>query len=118
MRSKTGIDMPRMTACVVLMTTLLASCATAQQGSLIGANKAIANQDYFECLSKLSQGEALGDFSESINAQITFLRGFCLEGLDRKAEAHALYRNLIARYPNSNWAAQGKARLDIDAKAR
>ena len=118
MRSKTGVDMPRKTACVVLMTAFLASCATAQQGSLIGANKAIAKQDYFECLNKLSFGDGLGDYSEGVNAQITFLRGFCLEGLGRKAEAHALYRNLIARYPNSDWAAQGKARLDIDAKAK
>jgi tetratricopeptide (TPR) repeat protein len=107
--------MPAKNAFVAVLSFLLVSCASAQKGSLIQANKAIAKEDYQECLGKLSFGETLGDYSDAVNAQITFTKGLCLEGVGRKAEALALYRNLIARYPHSDWAAQGKARLDSDS---
>lgn len=104
--------MRRTTATLALTTILLTACATAQRGALIQANKAIANQKYQECLHHLSSAETLGEFPEGINAQVTFQKGICLEGLGRTAEAYALYRVLIARHPNSDWTVQAKARLD------
>ncbi|MBL8519073.1 MAG: hypothetical protein JNK75_00245 [Betaproteobacteria bacterium] len=101
---------------IALLTLLLTSCATAQRGALIKANKAIASQNYQECLHHLSSGETLGEYPEGIHAQVTFQKGICLEGLGRKAEAYALYRSLIARHPDSDWTAQAKARLDSVAR--
>ncbi len=102
--------------CAVTLSVALAACGTAQKGALISANKALANQKYDECLQHLSSAETLGEFSESIHPQVLFKRGMCLEGLNRKPEAYAIYRVLIGRYPSSDWTAQAKARLDAALK--
>lgn len=97
--------------CVLAFLSSLTACATAQSGALSRAQSSFKEKDYHACLARLSEAESYGDFSESANAQISFYRGLCLEGQGRKAEAAAVYQNLIRKYPNSDWSAQAQARL-------
>lgn len=104
---------PALRVRVVTLSTLLllGSCASiAQKGALIGVRKAVNKQDYAACLENLSEAESYGDFSEQENAQISFYRGFCLEGLGRQPEAAAVYQRLIEKYPDTDWAAQARGR--------
>jgi len=89
----------------------LGGCATSQKGALYWAQGSYKKGDYQACLEELGRAEAYGDFSEAVNAEISFYKGLCLEGRGRKAEAEAVYQNLIKKYPNSDWSAQARARI-------
>lgn len=95
----------------VLLATLAACASTAQKGALIGVQKAIAKKKFDACLDKLDRADNYGNVSATQSAQISFYRGTCLDGIGRKAEAAAVYQNLVNRFPGTDWAAQARARL-------
>lgn len=96
---------------VVALAFLLASCATAQSVALHFGMESYKKRDYEGCLVELGRADGYGKHSEATSAQISFYRGLCLEGAGRSAEAVAVYQNLIRNYPNTDWAAQAKARM-------
>jgi len=95
----------------LVMCFSLTACSMSQSGALYQAQKSYQEADYETCLTKLSQADGYGEYSESVSSEIAFYRGLCLERADRKTEAVAVYQNLIRRYPKSNGAAQAQGRI-------
>jgi tetratricopeptide (TPR) repeat protein len=95
----------------LVMCFSLTACAMSQSGALYQAQKSYQEADYEMCLTKLSQAEGYGEYSESVSSEISFYRGLCLERAGRKSEAVAVYQNLIRKYPQSNGAAQAQGRI-------
>lgn len=91
---------------------LLAGCATAQRGALSRAQSAYGKKEFQKCLAHVDRSESYGNYSDAMNARLSFQKGLCLEGAGRKAEAVAIYRRLIERFPNTDWSAQAKARIE------
>lgn len=89
----------------------LTACAISQSGALYQAQKSYQEANYETCLTKLSQAEGYGEYSEAVSSEISFYRGLCLESAGRIPEAGAVYQNLIRTYPRSNGAAQAQGRL-------
>jgi hypothetical protein len=88
----------------------LSSCATTQKGALSRAQGAYDDGEFEKCLSHVTRAESYGEHSELTNARLSFQRALCLEGAGRKAEAIEVYRNLMQKHPDSDWAAQARAR--------
>lgn len=94
----------------VVVTTMLCSCSMTQKGALSRAEGAYAEGKFDKCLSHVTRAEGYGEHSDITAAQLSLQKGVCLEGAGRKAEANAVYDNLIRKHPNSDPAAQAKAR--------
>lgn len=95
----------------LVMCFSLTACGISQQGALYQAQRSYQEADYETCLTKLSQAEGYGEYSEAVSSEISFYRGLCLERADRIPEAGAVYQNLIRTYPQSNGAAQAQGRI-------
>ena len=95
----------------LVMCFSLTACAMSQSGALYQAQKSYQEADYETCLTKLSQAEGYGEYSESVSSEVSFYKGLCLERAGRKSEAVAVYQNLIRKYPQSNGAVQAQGRL-------
>jgi TolA-binding protein len=51
------------------------------------------------------------------HAEVLLLKGQCLEGMGNRAEAASLYEYLIKTYPDTEFAARAKGRLEDLRKA-
>ena len=98
---------------VVSIALSLAGCATAQKGAMIGAYSDIKKSKFQEALSELSQAESYLKPSPALQAEISFLRGQCYEGLKRIPEAIGSYKYLVATFPESIYAYQAKERIQV-----
>jgi tetratricopeptide (TPR) repeat protein len=97
---------------IALTTVLITGCAMTQKGAISRAHNAYEDAKFEKCLDTLARAESYGNYSELENARISFQRGLCLEGAGRKAEAIAVYKNLIIKYPQTDLAAQARARSE------
>jgi tetratricopeptide (TPR) repeat protein len=97
---------------ITLTTIVLTGCAMTQKGAISRAHNAYEDAKFEKCLARLEQAESYGSYSELQNARISFQRGLCLEGAGRKSEAMAVYKNLIIKYPQTDMAAQARARIE------
>jgi TolA-binding protein len=97
---------------IVPIAIALTACAMTQKGTLSRAQSAYSDGNFDKCLARVARAESYGDYSEIQNARLSFQRGLCLEGAGRKAEAMAVYKALILKYPRTDWAAQARARSD------
>lgn len=95
----------------LVMCLSLTACAMSQSGALYQAQKSYQEANYETCLTKLSQAEGYGEYSESVSSEISLYRGLCLERAGRNPEAVAVYQNLMRKYPQSNGAAQAQGRI-------
>jgi hypothetical protein len=95
----------------LVMCFSLTACGMSQHGALYQAQRSYQEADYETCLTKLSQAEGYGEYSESVSSEISLYRGLCLERTGRNPEAVVVYQNLIRKYPQSNGAAQAQGRM-------
>lgn len=104
--------MPQLIKIIIASAILcLAGCATAQKGAMIGAYSDIKKAKFQEALGSLSEAESYVKPSPALQAEISFLRGQCYEGLKRIPEAIGSYKYLVATFPESIYAYQAKERL-------
>jgi outer membrane protein assembly factor BamD (BamD/ComL family) len=90
----------------------LCSCAVAQSGALGRAYGSYNKGNYVTALKRLSEAESYGTVSDQRHAEIYYLKGRCLEGMNNRGEAAGLYEFLIKTYPDSEFAARAKGRLE------
>ena len=98
---------------------VLCSCVSmAQRGAVGLAYQAYKKGDYVTALRKLSEAESYhSDMSNERHAEISFLKGRCVEGMGNRAEAASLYEYVIKTYPDTEYAARAKGRLEELRKA-
>jgi tetratricopeptide (TPR) repeat protein len=89
------------------------SAGSLQNGAMIGAHKAFAKGDCEKVLNKLSQAQRYQEPSPALKAEISHLRGLCLEKLSRTNEAIGVYKYLINTFPKSEYAYRAKERLRV-----
>ena len=69
-------------------------------------------------LRQLSQVESFHrEMPSQQHAEVLLLKGQCLEGMGNRAEAASLYEYLIKTYPDTEFAARAKGRLEDLRKA-
>lgn len=98
---------------LLVAAALLAGCASAQRGAMLRAYSAIGEGRYEDALKRLHAAESYVDPSPALMAEIKFLQARSYDGMKQVPEAIGAYRYVIATYPQSIYAYQAKARLDI-----
>lgn len=98
---------------LVLLPTILAGCGTAQRGAMLRAYSAIKQRRYDDALVRLSEAEQYQEPTPELRAEIAFLRARSYEGLNRLSDAAALYRYLVAVFPQSPYSYQARERLRV-----
>jgi tetratricopeptide (TPR) repeat protein len=107
-------------ALLLALLPVLCSCAAhmqhldaaAQQGAILFAYSAYRRGDYVNSLRNIHQAEAKGKIPDQQQADVSILKGRCLEGMGDRAEAASLYEYLIKTYPDSECAIRAKGRLE------
>jgi TolA-binding protein len=106
----------RLALLLVLLPALFA-CATVQSGALSRAYGSYNKGDYVTALRRLAEAESYGEMPDLRHAEVYYLKGRCLEGMGNRGEAASLYEYLIKRYPDTEFAARAKGRLEELRKA-
>ena len=98
---------------------VLCSCVSmARRGGIDAAYRAYKKGDYVTALRQLSQVESFrSEMPSQQHAEVLLLKGRCLEGLGNRAEAASLYEYLAKTYPDTEYAARAKGRLEELRKA-
>jgi outer membrane protein assembly factor BamD (BamD/ComL family) len=110
--------LPSLALLIALLPGLCACTSLAQRGSVDLAYQAYGKGDYTAALTKLSFAEALhNEMTAQQHAEILLLKGRCLEGLGNRGEAASLYEYLCKTYPDTEFAARAKGRLEELRKA-
>ena|SRR5882757_7004521 len=94
----------------------LAGCATAQKGSMLSVYSDIKKEHYNAALAELSSAEGYVKPTPELQAEISYLRGQCYEGLNRQPEAVGSYKYVVTTFPESSYAFQAKERLLVLSK--
>ena len=89
----------------------LAGCATAQKGSMLSVYSDIKKEHFNAALAELSSAEGYVKPTPQLQAEISYLRGQCYEGLNRQSEAVGSYKYVATTFPESSYAFQAKERL-------
>ncbi len=110
---------PPALALLLALLPLLCSCSSmAQKGAVDLAYSSYKKGDYVTALKRLSRAEAYdSEMSSPRHAELLLLKGRCLEGMGNRGEATALYEYLIKTYPDNEFAARAKGRLEELHKA-
>jgi len=99
---------------IALFAVSFAGCAgMAQKGALSGAHSAIKKSKYDDAIVKLSQAESYKIPTPELQAEMSYLRGYCYEMLKRTPEAIGCYRYVVDAFPSSSYAYQARERLAI-----
>jgi hypothetical protein len=96
-----------------LLVPLLTGCATAQRGAMVRARDAVQQERYQDAFFRLRDAETYTTPSASLQAEILYLRGRCLEGMGRASEAAGTYRYLLETHPRTVYAFQAMERLKL-----
>jgi len=96
---------------IILLATVLIGCGITQRGAITRAYSAIGEGRYDAALARLSEAEGYLEPTPELRAEITFLRARSYEGLQRTSDAVALYRYLVATFPESSYGYQARERL-------
>lgn len=105
---------PSLIARLLLPALLLFSgCATAQRGAMLRAHTRMEHGRYEDALAKLSDAEKYTPPTPQLEAEISFLRGQCYEGLHRIPEAVGCYRYLADHFPDSIFAYQAREKIAL-----
>ena len=91
---------------VLSMLPILVGCSWAQQGAILSAYEAIERGNCIAAYRELSGAEKIADITPQLAAEITYLRGTCLEIENKDQEAIGQYLYLIKTYPNSEYASR------------
>jgi outer membrane protein assembly factor BamD (BamD/ComL family) len=120
---KTGASLKRHSlpvfALLFALLPALCSCVSmAQRGAVDLAYRSYNKGDYAKALRHLAQAEAYHEeMSNERHAEILLLKGRCVEGMGNRAEAASLYEYLVKTYPDTEYAARAKGRLEELRKA-
>jgi outer membrane protein assembly factor BamD (BamD/ComL family) len=115
---KTGASLKRhsLPVLVLLLALLPALCSCvsmAQRGAVDLAYRAYNKGDYPLALRRLSRAESYhSEMSDRQHAEVLLLKGRCVEGIGNRAEAASLYEYLVKTYPDTEFAARAKGRLE------
>jgi hypothetical protein len=95
---------------MALLAALYVGCGGMMvSGSLVQANNAIEARNYQDALKLLSQAERYAtDAGPQKQAEIAYLRGVCLEGLGRNADAEGQFQFVVDRFPNTEYGYRAK----------
>ena len=97
---------------VALFVLSFAGCfSMAQKGALNGAYSDIKKNKFDDALAGLSRAESYTKPAPELQAEISYLRGYCYEMLKRIPEAIGSYKYAADTFPNTNYAYQAKERL-------
>lgn len=97
---------------ISLSLMLIVACGAAQHGALIGAYKAIENNECDKAYQKLSDAEKYKKPTPGLQAEISFLRSICLEKEKKFDEALALLFFIAKEYPNTEYGYRAKIRIE------
>ena len=97
---------------LIALLPVFGACTMAQRGAIGRAYGSYNSHDYVRALRRLSEAESYGEVTDQRRAEICFLKGRCVEGMGNRIEAASLYEFLIKTYPDSEFAARAKGRLE------
>ena len=94
----------------------ISGCTSFYKGAQVGAIRvaysSYSRGDYARALGKLADAEGHLEIPAPRRAEICYLRARCVEGMGNRIEAASLYEFLIKTYPDSEFAARAKGRLE------
>ena len=97
---------------LIPLALVICSCATTmQRGAMQRAYFAYNHADYKTALRHLSRAESYGEVKGKALAEVHFLRGRCLEGMNERAEAVGAFEFVVKTYPDTEFAARAQGRL-------
>jgi TolA-binding protein len=105
------VSLPVLALLLVLLPAIC-SCTMAQSGALGQAYGLYNKGDYVKALKRLSEMESYGELPDQRHAEVYYLKGRCLEGMGNRGEAAGLYEYLVKTYPDTEFAARAKGRLE------
>jgi len=107
-------DLPMRTLVILFLVTLSVGCSSrsALDRHLDNAYRHYAQGDCAKVMLELSQAERRSHPRDNLQPEISLLRGQCLERQALFVDAVETYRFIQSRYPASEYAFRGRARLE------
>ena len=97
---------------VICVAIGLTGCSSlAQDGAMLRVHTAFEENDFSECLSRISRAENYGSQSRIMDAQIMFYKAMCLEGVGQIVASRGVFEGLVRLYPESDWAIVAESKL-------
>ena|SRR5579863_2240007 len=97
--------------CGALLMSLVAGCAIGQMGAMSRAHAGLADKRYEFTLKRLAEAEQFDQTTPELQAEISYMRAECYDGLSESAEAVGMYRYVVETYPKSEFAFMAREKL-------
>lgn len=96
---------------IVIFASIFGCAGTAQRGAMLRAHSGIGEKDYEFSLKRLSDAERYVAPEPELQAEISYLKGLCFEGLYKSPEAKAMYKFVTDKFPDSQYSYLARERL-------
>ena len=95
----------------LLLVSLLAGCAIGQMGAMSRAHAGLADKRYEFTLKRLAEAEQFNPTTPDLQAEISYMKAQCYDGLNKSAEAVGMYRYVAETFPKSEYSFMARERM-------
>jgi hypothetical protein len=86
-------------------------CVTAQRGTVLRAEAAMADDKYDVALRRLNLAESYSQTPPVVGAQLHYLKGICYENLHQPGEAKAMFKFVADHFPDTDYGYLAKEKI-------
>ncbi len=102
---------------VLLLSSLLAGCSIGQMGAMSRAHAGLADKRYEFTLKRLAEAEQFNSTTPELQAEISYMKAQCYDGMSKSAEAVGMYRYVVNTFPKSEFAFMAREKLAAMGRA-
>ncbi len=102
---------PQISSLCLTALIFCSGCVTAQRGTVMRAEAAMADGKYDVALRRLGFAESYSQTPPVVGAQLHYLKGICYENLHQPGEAKAMFKFVADHFPDTDYGYLAKEKL-------